>query len=266
MTDMELYHFPGSLYSQQVKLVLAEKNLEWKSHLINLLTFENLQPVYIRINSKGVVPTLIHKDKIICDSVEIVHYLDREFPNPQLIPTASELQEKMTYWINLQENFPLREFIYANYKGIDGLVLRRSVQIKEKLIPRLTENHPDLKEQYQTKLEDVKEWNQIIRDKQNISQINVRVEALLDKLENRLSQSEWLCGSSYSLADIAWTSVLNSLEALKFIDRTEVTKRPYIGTYFERLKNRPSFKVAIQNDKISTALIVDGLRRIFLGF
>ena len=41
---LELYSASGSLCSQKVKLVLAEKNLEWKDHLLNLLTFENLQP------------------------------------------------------------------------------------------------------------------------------------------------------------------------------------------------------------------------------
>ena len=39
-----------------------------------------------------------------------------------------------------------------------------------------------------------------------------------------------------------------------------------IKAYFMRLKNCPSFKVAIQQDKMPTKLIIAGLRRIFLGF
>lgn len=69
---LALYHASNSLCSQKVKLVLAEKNLEWKSHLINLLTFENLQPSYMRLNPKGVVPTLLHDDRVITDSATIV--------------------------------------------------------------------------------------------------------------------------------------------------------------------------------------------------
>ncbi|NDJ20679.1 hypothetical protein GS682_03280 [Nostoc sp. B(2019)] len=68
---LELYYFPGSLCSQKVKLVLAEKNLKWSDRLINLLTFENLQPNYIHLNPKGVVPTLVHDGKVICDSAMI---------------------------------------------------------------------------------------------------------------------------------------------------------------------------------------------------
>lgn len=266
MAGVELYDSPGSIYARQVKLVLAEKNIQWKSHLINLFTFKNLEPAYIRINPRGVVPTLVHGEKVICDSVAIIHYLNKQFPHPQLIPGKSELQAKMNYWVNLQNNFPMREFMYANYKGIDGLVLRRSMQIKEKLIPQLIENNSDLREHYQTKLEDIKECNRIIRDEQNMSKINAKIQALLDQLEDRLNQYEWLCGSSYSLADSVWTSVLNSLEELKFIDLSKATKRPSLGSYFQRLKNRPSFKIAIQNDKTPTSFIVSGLRRIFLGF
>lgn len=266
MTRVQLYHSPGSIYGRQVKLVLAEKKIEFSTHLINLLTFENLQPAYIRINPKGVVPTLVHNDKVICDSVAIIHYLNEQFPNPQLIPAIPELQEKMTNWINLQNDFAMREFMYANYKGIDGLVLRRSVQIKEKIIPQLIQNNPDLKKQYQTKLEDIKGWNQTLREKQQISLINAKIETILDQLEEQLSQSEWLCGSTYSLADIVWTTVLTCLEELKFADLSQGTKRPAIATYFQRLKNRPSFQVAIQSDRMPEVFIVAGLRRIFLGF
>ncbi len=263
---IKLYHSPGSLYARQVKIVLAEKNIEYKSHLINLLTFDNLEPAYIRINPRGVVPTLIHNDKVICDSVAIIQYLDECFPEPALIPAVSKLREIMTYWINLQDDFPMREFMYANYQGIEGVILRRSLQIKEKLIPRLIQNNPDLKKQYQSKLEDIKECNQIIRDQQKISQINIRVKALLDRLEEQLSESEWLCGSSYSFADTVWTPVLNSWEELNFIDLSKRAQRTAIATYFERLKNRPSFKVAIQSDEIPTRFIISGLGRILLGF
>lgn len=79
---LEPYYASESLCSQKVKLVLAEKELKWKSHLINLLTFENLQPSYMRLNPKGVVPTLLHEGRIITDSVAIMRYLDKQFPYP----------------------------------------------------------------------------------------------------------------------------------------------------------------------------------------
>ncbi len=143
---LELYYASGSLCSQKVKLVLAEKNLEWKHHSINLLTFENLQPNYIRLNSKGVVPTLIHDGKVITDSAVIVRYLDKQFPHPKLTPAEPALLERMDSWIDLQDQFPMLEVMYGNFRGIEGVVLRRSVQIKERMLPQLMQINPELQD------------------------------------------------------------------------------------------------------------------------
>ena len=266
MTRIELYHSPGSLYSQMVKLVLVEKNIQWESHLLNLLTFENLQPSYIRLNPQGVVPTLVDDDKVICDSVAIMYYLDRKFPNPKLTPAESELQKTMHYWIDLHQHLPMGEIVYGNYKGFDGMVLRRSIQIKEKHILRLMQANPDLQKEYANKLDSVKELNKTIRDSQKMLHINAQIEPTLDKLECQLKQSEWLGDNNYSLADVVWTATLHHLEELDFANLWSQEKRPAIADYWQRLKTRPSFKTVIQNEVIPLPIILAGLRRIFLGF
>lgn len=266
MKMLELYYFPDSLCSQKVKLVLAEKNLKWNGRLINLLTFENLKPYYINLNPKGVVPTLVHDGKVICDSAMIIRYLDEQFPNPSLIPNELALRQTMDGWIDLQNRFPMRELMYGNYKGIDGIILQRSVEIKEKLIPRLMQKNPELKERYIAKLEDVKQWNQTIRDSKKIADINAQIEPLLSRLEHQLRKTEWLCGETYSLADVVWTAVLNRLNELNFGYLWEDNSQSEITKYFQRLKDRPSFQVAIQQDKMPLFMIAAGLRRIFLGF
>ena len=262
---LELYHSNGSLCSQKVKLVLAEKNLEWKSHLINLLTFENLQPKYIKINPKGVVPTLIHDGKVITDSVVIVRHIEEQFPHPRLILTEPRLQEKMNGWIELQNKFPMRELMYGNYRGIEGLLLRRSVEIKERLLPRLMQANPELKEQYCAKLKDVRQWNSTIQNAKEIENINAEIKPMLDLLEEQLSQTDWLCGATYSLADSVWTAVLSGLNELKFSHLWVGNTRPAIAAYFNRLQSRPSFDVAILGDEIPLPMLLAGLRRIFFG-
>jgi len=262
---IELYYAPGSLCSQKVKLVLAEKNLEWKSHPINLLTFENLQPSYMQLNPKGVVPTLIDDGKVITDSVAIAHYLDKHFPYPLLTPAEDTLQEKMNEWIDLQNRFPMREVMYGNYRGIEGFVLRRSVQIKAKLLLQLMQTNPELKEQYAAKLEDVKQWHSTIQNTKEIASINAKIEPMLDRLEDQLSQTNWLCSDTYSLADAVWTSVLHRLDELKFSHLWLDNKRPAIASYLNRLKVRPSFKSAIQNDEMPLPMLIAGLGRTLLG-
>lgn len=262
---LALYHASNSLCSQKVKLVLAEKNLEWKSHLINLLTFENLQPSYMRLNPKGVVPTLLHDERVITDSATIVRYLDEQFPYPQLIPAESMLQKKMNSWIDLQNRFPMREVMYGNYRGIEGAVLRRLVQMKAELLPKLMQANPELKEPYAAKLEDVRQWNCTIQNANEIANLNAKIEPMLDQLETQLNQTNWLCGDRYSLADTVWTAVLNGLDELKFghlwVDRT----RPVLSSYLNQLRSRSSFNTAIQSDTMPLPMLLAGLRRVFLS-
>lgn len=262
---LELYTAAYSLCSQKVKLVLAEKNLEWKNHSLNLLTFENLQPSYLRLNPKGVVPTLIHDGTIITDSAAIIRYLDEQFPQPPLTPAEPLLQEKMKSWINLQNQFPMRELMYGNYRGIEGVLLRRSVQIKQKLLPQLMQANPDLKEHYEAKLDDVRQWNASIQNVNEIATINARIDPMLAQLEEQLSQTDWLCGATYSLADAVWTAVLNRLGELKFDYLWADNARPALKAYLSRIKARPSFRIAIQSDELPVPMLLAGLRRIFMG-
>ncbi|NJL37264.1 MAG: glutathione S-transferase family protein [Leptolyngbyaceae cyanobacterium SM1_4_3] len=260
---LELYYASESLCSQKVKLVLAEKNLEWKHHPLNLLTFENLQPDYIRLNPKGVVPTLIHKSQIITDSAIIIQYLDEQFP-PQLTPAEPASVEQMHDWIDLQNQFPMLEVMYGNFRGIEGAILRRSVQIKARMLPHLMQSHPELREQYAKKLKVVEQLNFTIRDVREMKSINAKIEPLLDQLEAQLSETTWLCGTTYSLADTVWTAVLNRLNELGFGHFWQNDVRSAIASYFNRLKARPSFKTAIQDDKMPLPMLLSGLSKILL--
>ena len=262
---LELYYASGSLCSQKVKLILAEKKLNWQGHMLNLLTFENLHPSYMQLNPKGVVPTLAHDGKVITDSAMIIQYLDKHFPQPALTPVELASQTLMQQWINLQNQFPMREVMYGNYQGLEGWILRRSVHIKQRLLPQLIETHPELQANYRAKLQDVSQWNSTIQDSQAMTSINRKIEPMLAKLELQLSQTEWLCGETYSLADVVWTAVLNRLEELKFDCLWKDNSRPSLWKYFNRLKARPSFKVAIQDDEMPLVMILSGLRRLFLG-
>ena len=82
---LELYHGYTSVCAQKVRLVLAEKGLEWNSHVM-LLNGDHLEPDYLKLNPNGVVPTLVHDGNVIVESTVIMHYLDDLFPTPPLMP------------------------------------------------------------------------------------------------------------------------------------------------------------------------------------
>src|ERR1043165_3651880 len=84
---LELYHGTTSVCAQKVRLTLAEKGLEWQSHLLEL-NGDHLTPEYLKINPNGVVPTLVHDGTIVVESTVIIHYLDDLFADPPLMPRA----------------------------------------------------------------------------------------------------------------------------------------------------------------------------------
>ena len=69
---LTLHHNEMSTCSQKVRLTLAEKNLEWKSIHLRLRKGEQFDPHYLRLNPRGVVPTLIHDDWVIRESSVIL--------------------------------------------------------------------------------------------------------------------------------------------------------------------------------------------------
>ena len=74
-----------SVCAQKARLTLAEKELEWESHLM-ALNGDQLDPAYLKLNPNGVVPTLVHDGNVIVESTVIMHYLDDTFPAPPLMP------------------------------------------------------------------------------------------------------------------------------------------------------------------------------------
>ena len=86
MPTLELYHHGSSVCAAKVRLVLAEKGLEWQGHYIDILKGEQFDPNYMKLNPKAVVPTLVHDGRVLSESTVICEYLDDAFPEPSLKP------------------------------------------------------------------------------------------------------------------------------------------------------------------------------------
>jgi len=83
--SLELYHSVNSVCAQKVRVALAEKGLEYESHLMTLRG-DQFDPAYMKLNPNAVVPTLVHDGRIVIESSVILYYLDEAFPSPALMP------------------------------------------------------------------------------------------------------------------------------------------------------------------------------------
>lgn len=87
---MKLYDYPDCPFAQKVRVVLAEKELEYETVFVDLRTGEHRQNAeFLRLNPYGKVPVLIDDEVIVYDSTIINEYLEDEYPHPSLMPGDS---------------------------------------------------------------------------------------------------------------------------------------------------------------------------------
>jgi glutathione S-transferase len=87
---LHVLHFAGSSCSQKLRVFLNLKKIPWQSHPIDLPGHENMQPWFLGINPRGLVPVLVHDGAVHIESNDIIQYLEKKFPEPKLIPSGHE--------------------------------------------------------------------------------------------------------------------------------------------------------------------------------
>ncbi len=248
-----LYHFPPSLCSQKVRLVLAEKRVAWQARVVDIgPAMENYEGWYARLNPRMVVPTLVDGETVVVDSAKIIRYIDERFAGPSLTPSSADARATMDAWIRQQDEFSFRELSYANFPGLLGRAVQKSFAKRRETLRRRMAQHPELARCYEDRLRDVDAWEAAVREPRSAEQLRGEATALLDEFGRLLEDREFVTGEAYSLADAVWTVVLARTRQLELDERwTESTR-----AYYARMRARPSFAEAdIWEDKRPAQLI-----------
>ena len=95
---LELYHNDMSTCAQKVRLTLAEKGLAWEGRHLDLRAGDQQKPEYLKLNPRGVVPTIVDNGKVVRESTVIMEYLDDEYPKLSLRPSNSHARAQMRLW------------------------------------------------------------------------------------------------------------------------------------------------------------------------
>lgn len=80
----EFYWVSGSPNSWRTMLALEYKKIPYVSKRLDPTKGESKTPEYLGLNPRGKVPTLANGDFVVHESVAIMAYLEREFPDPAL--------------------------------------------------------------------------------------------------------------------------------------------------------------------------------------
>ena len=162
---LTLYDYPDCPFSQKVRVVLAEKDLEYEKIFVDLRKQEQKSPDFLRLNPYGKVPVLIDEDEVIYESTVINEYLEDEYPIPQLMPEDSGGRAR----VRLLEDYCDNSFIPATTT----------------LLAQLRKTEAE-------------------RDAQRVEQAREDLRRGLYFLSDRLGGQEYLVGKEFTLADAAF--------------------------------------------------------------
>ena len=235
---LTLYTHPMSPCSQKVRIVLAEKSLEWEKYDVKLPEKENTTPWYTALNPKGVIPTLVHNDKPVIESSIICEYLEDNFPDPVLRPEDTWLRARMRTWMN---------HIDEKLHNACGALTWPLV-----IMPDLV-NKP--REEIEAKINQMPEKPR--RDRQRslmrhgldspyvIDAVPVYEKTIAD-MEVWLQQYQWLAGDDFTLADASMAPYFQTLYQFGWLEWYE--SRPRVTDWYYRCRERDSYQQEISAD------------------
>jgi glutathione S-transferase len=227
----------NSICTQKVLITLFEKGLTWETRRVDLFTNQQYDPEYLRLNPKGVVPTLVHDEQVVVESTLICEYLDETFPTPSLVPASPYLRARMRLWSKA-----IDEGIFEATREISF-----SAMFRERL-RNMTE------EQRQIRFRNVGDPARSARflstyehgaDSPYVLYGVAAFEKLFRQMDEALADARpWLVGDALSLGDINLMPFVARLEYLNMLDLW-IAERPRVQDWWTRAKQLASYRKAI---------------------
>ncbi|MDG2175648.1 MAG: glutathione S-transferase family protein [Gammaproteobacteria bacterium] len=233
-----LYHHGSSTCAAKVRFALEEKQLDWEGRYIDILAGEQFHEDFLKISPKGVVPVLIDDERVILESTIICEYLEDKFPTPALMPADASGKAKVRRWTKAVD-----EELHPACSAITYVMSHRHTILRNGAgsFKAFVDGGDS-----EGKAARLLKWQWIqegIKAPGAIDKIKMYFE-YLNKMETALSESEWLVGDAFTMADVAMTPYINRLAALAMEKLWEDGHLPGVERWFNAVKLRPTFESA----------------------
>lgn len=268
-TGVHLYHANASVYSAEARLLLADKGyVPYTTHHVAVVGgfFDNYEPWYARINPRCVVPTLVIDGKVTTDAHNMIKYAEAiglGGPDaPKLLPTDPAEKASVEEYFDLAASVFLEALTYGEAENGPKIpshmrwVLKNNHTKRYQALERKIEEHADdeyLKKVYETKLSYVTLIMSIIKSPEKMTEIFEATEEIFAQLNKHLEEgpflagdtgTAFLCGKTYSMADLLWSIVLWRLQNRGY-DAYLWDEYPAVQAYVAKLHARPEFHFAV---------------------
>ena len=206
---IDLYWGNDSAYCARVLLALEHKGLAYRSHLLKFDQQEHQAPQMLAMNPRGRLPVLRDGDYVVFESVAILYYLERKYPEPPI------------FGRNPEESGVIMRVICEYQAYAEPSVMQI---VAELLYRRDPSTHEGVAA--------------------TMSEAMHRVASEARTIERRLAQSDWVVGENFSAADmVVYPDIRLLLRALSQPAARELAARflpleinyPALGRWLERV-------------------------------
>jgi glutathione S-transferase len=257
---VHVLHFMGSSCSQKLRVFLNLKNIPWHSHPIDLPNYENMQPWFLGINPRGLVPVLVHDGAVHIESNDILAYLESKFPAPRLIPSGHENEVAALLRHEDDLHLDLRTLSFRFVFAPPGPP--KSAAALESYLTNGTGTVQGAKDR--EKQVQIEFWQRAAKEgftDERARASALRFRAEFDKLDRTLAQQPYLMGTNLSVLDIAWLIYEHRLSLAGY---PFARLHPNVHAWAEKLRARPEFAKEIGQLRHSEAQL-DAVRRAQAG-
>jgi glutathione S-transferase len=211
---IDLYWGSGSAYCWRVLLALEHKRLDYRSHLLKFDQQEHKAPQMLAMNPRGKLPVLRDGDYVVFESLAILYYLDRKYPDPPIFGRSPEEA---------------------------GAIMRVICEYQAYA-------EPSLMQIVATLLYGGRTTASVAATSEATAEAMHRVAGEARTIERRLAQGDWVVGENYSALDMVIYPDIRLLQrALAVPAARELAARflpmevnyPALGRWLERVSKLP---------------------------
>lgn len=234
-----LYHHGSSVCAAKVRLAMAEKDLEWNGVYIDILKGEQFDPEYLKLNPKGVVPTLVHDDLVIPDSTVIIEYLDQIAPDTSVHPKDPWSRAQVRYWTKAVD-----EDLHPACGAVTFVCSHRHTVLKN-LGPKGAEEFLASTPPISVTSDWKSQKDAFVRygfDAPGAADKVKLYDTYLKKMDKALENKQWLVENTFSIADISMVPYVNRLAMMSMRGMWENNRLPNVEKWFNRVEALPNFK------------------------
>lgn len=240
MVDPVLYHFAHSTCSQKVRMVLAEKGVEFESREVDLTKGEQHAPDYVRLNPDHVVPTLLADGQVLTESTLICEFIDDRYEGPALRAADPHKRYRAAALVHY-----LDTRLHGKVTGVltHALLTRATV----------SQRPPEQIAAYLSAIPDPAERalrTSLITHGAEAPEIPGAIDALAGffaRLERHLADQPWLAGDQFGIADATVLPYVSRFKDMALEDFWAGGARPAVEAWLDRAIARPSFKQAFSD-------------------